>query len=162
MLRHNLAPFSSRATVIDACVGAHARRVSLVGTTGREDGYSMVDAPTRDTDVVTMAHVLSELGSDHIDLLKRDIEGAESELFKSSASWVGKVGVLAVECHGEFTGQRLIQELAAKGVVSRTIMLEATPQFGCEQVVLALSGDASSAEHADRAHNGVPKSHPRR
>ena len=80
----------SRATVIDACVGARARRVSLVGTTGREDGYSMIDAPTGDKDVAP----------------------------------------------------RLIQELAEKGVVTRTIMLEATPQFGCEQVVLALGGDA--------------------
>jgi hypothetical protein len=31
---------------------------------------------------------------------------------------------------------------AEKGVVTRTIMLEAAPQFGCERVVLALSGDA--------------------
>ncbi len=89
-----------------------------------------------------MADVLSELGNDRIDLLKCDIEGAEAELFKSSASWVGKVGVLAVECHGEFTAQRLIQELAEKGVATRTIMFEATPQFGCEQVVLAVNGDA--------------------
>jgi FkbM family methyltransferase len=140
VLRHNLAPFAERASVIDACVGARARRVSLV-TSGREDAHSMRDvAHGADTDVVTMSDVLSVLGSDRVDLLKCDIEGAESELFESSAAWISGVGVLAVECHGAFTAQRLLEALSSNGVAARTIMLERTPQFGCEQIVLALTG----------------------
>jgi FkbM family methyltransferase len=141
VLRHNLAPFAERASVIDACVGARARRVSLIRTSGREDGHSMRDvAHGADTDVVTMPDVLSVLGSDRVDLLKCDIEGAESELFESSAAWISGVGVLAVECHGDFTAQRLLEALSSNGVGARTIMLERTPQFGCEQIVLALTG----------------------
>jgi FkbM family methyltransferase len=139
--RHNLEPFADRARVIDACVAARARRVLLDRTRDREDGYAMVDVTSgADTDAVTMADVLSALGSDRIDLLKCDIEGAEAELFESSSEWISKVRVIAVECHGAFTAERFLETLAANGVDVGVIMLERTPQFGCEQVVVALGG----------------------
>jgi FkbM family methyltransferase len=141
VLRHNLEAFADRASVIDACIAARARRVVLDRTTGREDGYAMVDvASGADTDVVTMADVLTELGSDRIDLLKCDIEGAEAELFESSSEWISKVRILAVECHGAFTAERFLDALASNGVTARVIMLERTPQFGCDQVVVGLDG----------------------
>ena len=41
-------------------------------------------------------------GLDYIDLLKVDIEGAEKEVFESSAAWIDRVGAIAVECHDRF------------------------------------------------------------
>jgi FkbM family methyltransferase len=73
-----------------------------------------------------------------IDLLKCDIEGAEAELFESSSEWISKVRILAVECHGAFTAERFLDALASNGVTARLIMLERTPQFGCDQVVVGL------------------------
>jgi hypothetical protein len=117
--------------------------VRVVGAPGNEYGYSMVEVESGgDTSVVTMSCVLTELGAERIDLLKCDIEGAEQELFESSASWIGNVGILAVECHGEFTAQRLGEALARNGVKTRTLMFEATPEFGCEQIVLAVTSAA--------------------
>ena len=139
VLRHNLSSYADRAHMIDACIGARPRRVTMAGTPGNEFGFTMTEVPGGDTEVVTMESVLQLFGGDRIDLLKCDIEGAERELFESSATWLSKVDVLAVECHGEFTARRLVGALEANGVTGRQIMFESTPQFGCEQIVLALA-----------------------
>jgi FkbM family methyltransferase len=150
VLRHNLAAHAERAQIVDACVGGYERRVSLVGAPGREFAYSMIDVEGGgDVEVVTMSRVLTVLGSDHIDFLKCDIEGAERELFETSTPWIANVGTLAVECHGEFTAKRLIETLSRKGLAASVVMFEATPQFGCEQIVLSLrnAADAQISAH---------------
>ena len=38
---------------------------------------------------------------DHIDLMKVDIEGAETELFKGDLTWLNRVGCIAIEFHGD-------------------------------------------------------------
>jgi FkbM family methyltransferase len=139
ILRHNLANYGARARVIEACIGAWERRVALVGSFGEEFGYSMVEAENGNIAVVTMALVVDELGTDRIDLLKCDIEGAEKELFENRSEWLANVGVMHVECHGDFTADRLLEALAAKGVATRQLSFESTPQFGCEQIVLAVT-----------------------
>ena len=45
---------------------------------------------------------MSRYGIEFIDILKLDIEGAELEVFETSESWIGKVGMLAVETHDRF------------------------------------------------------------
>jgi FkbM family methyltransferase len=143
VLRHNLAPYGDRARIIAACVGGRERRVGIVGRSGDEFGFSMVevDDGSGDIEVITMSSVLDELRNDQIDLLKCDIEGAESELFEAAGSWLPQVRILAIECHGDFTVQRLTVLLARKGVVPRRLKFEPTPQFGCEQAVFALRPD---------------------
>ena len=83
VLRHNLDPSAdarrSSTHAWSACPPGLPRRDN--GSRGRLLHDRRAEG---DTDVVTMADVLSELGNDRIDLLKCDIEGAESELFKSS------------------------------------------------------------------------------
>jgi len=51
---------------------------------------------------VTLAHLMDEYSIDYIDLLKIDIEGAEKEVFESSASWIERVGAIVVELHDRF------------------------------------------------------------
>jgi FkbM family methyltransferase len=145
VLRHNLRPYGDRARVIAACIGGWERRVALVGSAGEEHGYAMIDSEDGSIEVVTMNRVFAELAAHRVDLLKCDIEGAEQELFENGAAWVANVGVMHVECHGEFTARRLVETLAAGGVTSRQLRFESTPQFGCEQVVLAVSGGSAQA-----------------
>jgi hypothetical protein len=131
--------------VIAACIGGWERQVALVGSPGGEFGYSMVDADNGDIEVVTMKRVLEELATDRIDLLKCDIEGAEQELFENGSAWLAKVGVMHVECHGGFTAHRLLDTLEAKQITTRQLGFESTPQFGCEQIVLAVTGTTVGA-----------------
>jgi FkbM family methyltransferase len=50
----------------------------------------------------TIDEVIERTGADHCDLLKLDIEGAETELFEAGASaWLDRVDAIMVEVHGE-------------------------------------------------------------
>lgn len=48
---------------------------------------------------LTVDRLMKLYGLDCIDILKIDIEGAEKEVFETSASWIDKVGVIIVELH---------------------------------------------------------------
>ena len=48
---------------------------------------------------LTVEDVMDALGGGPLDLLKLDIEGAEVEVFRSSAAWIGRVGTIIVETH---------------------------------------------------------------
>ena len=50
-------------------------------------------------DCVTIDMILRRFGVDRISILKLDIEGAECEVFRNSASWMDKVDSLIVELH---------------------------------------------------------------
>ncbi len=50
----------------------------------------------------TVAELMNEHDVDFIDILKMDIEGAETEVFETCEPWIGKVGLLAVETHDRF------------------------------------------------------------
>lgn len=49
----------------------------------------------------TMPTLLTQAGFDRVDLLKVDIEGGEEHLFKGDASWLDRVGCLAIEFHDD-------------------------------------------------------------
>ena len=59
-------------------------------------------AEGRDIPTVTMEGVFSMFGIDRIHVFKVDIEGAEKEVFRSSADWIDKVDCLIVELHDRF------------------------------------------------------------
>lgn len=49
----------------------------------------------------SIADILREVGEDHIDLLKLDVEGAEREIFaKGTDEWLKRVGTVMIEIHG--------------------------------------------------------------
>ena len=62
--------------------------------------------------------LLNEYDWESVDLLKMDIEGAESEIFKSSnavAEWLPHIKILAVEIHDEFDCRdRILNILSSK------------------------------------------------
>jgi len=49
---------------------------------------------------ITMDEVIASIGSNQVDILKLDIEGAEKELFESGCdSWLGRVKTIIIELH---------------------------------------------------------------
>jgi len=50
---------------------------------------------------VTIDAVMRMCGADRISILKLDVEGAEAELFRSSAPWIGAVDAIAVDLHDD-------------------------------------------------------------
>jgi FkbM family methyltransferase len=120
--------------VIEACIGAKARTVTLHTSSG-EHGYTMVgDAPggslTFEVPVVTLQTVLP--AGQKIDLLKVDIEGAEEELFADCAGWIDRVELLLVECHAHYKITSLQADLARSGVEFRLLEADMKPEWGFE------------------------------
>jgi FkbM family methyltransferase len=68
---------------------------------------------------VTIESIMSEFGFPQIDLLKVDIEGAETKIFNNPDSYftlLSKVGILAIEIHEEvFDKWKFVQELESRG-----------------------------------------------
>lgn len=112
LLKHNLA---GRGRHLQACAGGTMRTVSLRDS-GKADGFQMVDDPAGTIRVLDMRTIISALGTDRVDLLKVDIEGAERELFEECRSWIGMIRLLSVECHGDFSSDDLIVALEGNGV----------------------------------------------
>ena len=48
-----------------------------------------------------MESLMNEANLDGIDLLKVDVEGAEVEMFRGDATWLSRIGCLAIEFHGD-------------------------------------------------------------
>ena len=54
-------------------------------------------------EALTMEDLMAIGGTEHVDILKLDIEGAEKELFESNyEAWLGNVRVLMIELHDQF------------------------------------------------------------
>ena len=139
-LRANVAGLPVR--VVEACVGATARTVTLHTSSG-EHGFTMVGeaaagSPTFEVPVVTMETVLQ--GAEKIDLLKVDIEGAEEELFADCAGWIGKVELLLVECHARYKIANLQADLAKAGAEFRLIEADIKPAWDFEVGLLERVG----------------------
>jgi FkbM family methyltransferase len=151
ILRRNLAEYGDQAAVIEAAVGGRERRVSLTTEHG-EFGFRMVDLdPVRengDVDVVIMETILAG-AAPTIDILKCDIEGAETEVFASCADWLPRVRLASVECHYPFTWQALVEMLRENGAEPDVLAVESNPRFGYDSVVFKPA--AAVAGESDRA-----------
>ena len=93
-----------RATVIEAAIGVESGDAELF--MGPDPtAYSLVPPPERFNRMqrvrqIDMPSLLHNLGWDHVDLLKIDIEGYEADLFRSRAGWLAKVRHIVGEAHG--------------------------------------------------------------
>ena len=48
---------------------------------------------------MSIPHLLTDFGLDHVDILKLDIEGSERSLFAANTEWLSRVGILLIEMH---------------------------------------------------------------
>jgi FkbM family methyltransferase len=104
ILQRNLAPYGTRATVIQAAVWSHATKVSI-----RADQYRGGGAWTRqveegesgDITGIDIPSLLVLSQRSRIGLLKMDVEGAEVVIFGGKCAWLNQVDRIAIELHND-------------------------------------------------------------
>jgi FkbM family methyltransferase len=84
---------STRALAPDSSVDATRYSAFAV----REHGQ-LQDATIRG---LSMEQVIAQSGFEFVDLLKVDIERAETELLKGDTAWLDQIGAIAIEFHGD-------------------------------------------------------------
>ena len=105
LCRRNLAPYGSRATVIEAAIWSHPCRLVVEHHAGNEWAVQVRPARAGEAGDVDGVDIPS-LGLTAIDILKIDIEGAERELFGPGAEgWIPTARTIAVELHGAACAQ---------------------------------------------------------
>jgi FkbM family methyltransferase len=69
-----------------------------------------------------------------IDFMKCDIEGAEQELFRSCADWIGRVRTLLVELHAPYTTKQFLADIEQNGGKFEAHVLAEAEAYG--QIIL--------------------------
>lgn len=105
LLEVNCRPYANIRTVCGA-VWSHDCLVEIGNTHGsRSDSYRAIglsNSPDQDDSPVralTVDSLMALAGLEKVDLLKMDIEGAEIEVFQTSASWLDRVSEIVLELH---------------------------------------------------------------
>lgn len=107
VLQKNVLPYGN-ITALHAALWHENRKISLVDpslghwgfmTQDSGDGEESFGEVMHPVQGLTLDRIMKDLGIDHIDILKLDIEGAEREVFKDPSPWLEKVDALIVELH---------------------------------------------------------------
>jgi FkbM family methyltransferase len=104
LLTQNVRPYAN-ITPLQAALWENNQMVDLVDP-GRGAWSFQTRAPgehdaplVSQVQGVTVDRIMRDHGLDSIDLFKVDIEGAEKEVFQSSAQWIDRVGSIVIELH---------------------------------------------------------------
>lgn len=108
LLELNLQPLSraGRGRIIHGAIWSSTMPLAMNGVDGGEYCIGTVCARQGRDEAppvsgLTMNDVLTNSGFARVDLVKIDVEGAETELFKADLSWMDRVSCLAIEFHGD-------------------------------------------------------------
>lgn len=105
LLVRNTVPYAN-ITPINAALWNKTGHVAIDNPGAEKWTFRVTDsrsttAPT--VEALTVQDLLSIARSEHIDILKIDIEGSEKELFKADyGGWLERVSVMMIELHDEF------------------------------------------------------------
>jgi hypothetical protein len=88
-------------SVIQAGIWHKATRLKIENPQDEKWLLRVKEAEAGDATVnaITIGEILERSGSDRIDILKLDIEGAERELFSYNPDWLDNVRLLIIETH---------------------------------------------------------------
>jgi FkbM family methyltransferase len=107
-LQGNLKPYSGRHKAVQAAAWPHKERITFntshagQGNEWARSVRAADDHAIEFVDTVSLPDILSQSGFDRISLLKIDIEGAETELFRHGVDqWIDKVDNIVIELHGD-------------------------------------------------------------
>ena len=122
--------------------------LSLVDDHAAKWAFSVQEGSAAQSSVsaFTVPEILAEIGSDYIDLLKLDIEGAEKELFSGSCeSWLPRVKRIVIELH-----DRLVPG-CSKAFYNAILAKDFRQIVNGQNVVIVFQDDASPAGDRERA-----------
>jgi len=103
MLKRNCAGLTN-VDLVHAALWPSEEKVVIQDATAEKWAFSVAAATNSNgsemVKAVTIPGLLNQLGAEHIDILKLDIEGAERELFaREAGAWLEKVGLIMIELH---------------------------------------------------------------
>lgn len=108
VLEKNLLPYRARCKAIRAAVWSRAEALEFDKEySGRGQEWARrVQRSTSNAGpflvpTITIPELIAIGDCPRVSLLKLDIEGAETELFRSASDWLDKIDNIAVELHGE-------------------------------------------------------------
>ena len=121
LLATNIAPLvkAGRGVVCRGAVWGHSGRVCLERLEKghvnqracREPGVA--DEGSEVVSAYTIGGLMEQHGLAHIDLLKLDVEGAETSVLAGDTSWLDRTGAIAIEFHGDSRTASHFDELMA-------------------------------------------------
>lgn len=112
----NAANAVDRVRALRVCVAGQPGKVYL-DRSAEECAIHVTDqAVGEPVDALPLPTLLTDAGFESdIDLLKMDIEGAEADVLADCVSWIGRVKLLVIELHGDYTQDRLMNDLQRNG-----------------------------------------------
>ena len=102
LCRQKLQPFGDRAMVLQAAVWPENARLRIIPASRQGGAWSLEVEPwaTGNVEGLTIPEILRRANATGpIDLLKADIEGAETALFRTAPSWLNITRNIAIELH---------------------------------------------------------------
>lgn len=143
MLKRNTGAYR-RINALHAAVWSRPAQLAVENPQGAANAFRMTEADGLSgarIPAFTIAQLIARMGSDRVDLLKMDVEGAEREILRTAHEWLDRVQVLVIELHDRFVpgcsealyaalhGRRLRQEIVGQNLV---IDLRPGGQSRCE------------------------------
>lgn len=104
LLQRNIAGWPN-ITALQGAVWSHAGSVRIANPQDDANAFRMGERADgsagegEDVPAFTVAQLMAQLGSERIDLLKMDVEGAEAEILRGHPAWLDAVDVLVIELH---------------------------------------------------------------
>lgn len=109
-----LASYGARCTVVQAAIWTEDGTISFSVEPGVEFGGHVVPGGADDrVPAVSLNSLLRECP--RVDFLKMDIEGAEASVLRTHTEWTRRVERISVECHGDYTVERCMNDLVRLG-----------------------------------------------
>ena len=136
LCRQNLQPFGDRAVVLQAAVWPENTRLRIVpaSRTGGAWSLKVEPWPSGDIEGLTIPEILHRAdATGPIDLLKVDIEGAETELFRGAPAWLGMTRNIAIELHNDVADRTFSRALEGHRYERRRVS-EVTTIYGLRPI----------------------------
>lgn len=118
LLKQNLDAYDGRTTLIFAGIWSHQTQLKVIRQNSGEWATQVVECKEDeqgDLDAVDIQTLLCASDYSTIDVMKIDIEGAESELFsRNYEGWIDRVNTFVIELHGDSHKKIFLQALSGR------------------------------------------------
>lgn len=116
LLRRNLLAFQDQVHIVEGAVSSTPGVVLFDSADRSWEGHMSQDARHGQPTVSYGMHeILAMCGLPTVNLLKIDIEGAESEVLSTRNEWLRSVDLIIIELHGEYSVENLKRDVEPLG-----------------------------------------------
>jgi FkbM family methyltransferase len=138
-----LAGVEQRVVLAEVCLVGKKRPVHI-DRSGGECGFRATETSASGPEIIgtTMEEFLENCGvPERIDLLKCDIEGGESDIFKNCSAWIRRCRIVVAETHAPYTADELLDDIRRAGGVINEVQRYGKKGLGYDLVMVALDGN---------------------